>query len=136
MKDRLRTAHRHAERGITLVEVLVALLLFAVGTLALASLIPTGTKSVSSSGEHTRASELAAWKIEQLLDTPYNHPDLDAGVHNDVGNPFPGSYHVSWNVELNQPFTACKRLTVTVRWPLSGSSNLVRIVGVRPQSSL
>jgi type IV pilus assembly protein PilV len=133
MTDRL---HRPRDaRGVTLIEVLVALLLFAVGMLALASLIPAGTKSVSKSGEQTRASELAAQTVEALLDTPYGDGDLTAGTHQHPGNPHPGSYYVSWMVEDDQPLASCKRITVYVRWPTSTSTRFVRLTGVSPESS-
>lgn len=135
MTDRLRTPRPRDPRGVTLIEVLVALTLFAIGTLALASLIPAGTKSVSNSGEQTRASELAAQTIEVLLDTPYGDGNLTAGTHNDPDNPHPGSYFVSWVVQDDQPIASCKRITVIVRWPTATSTRFVRLIGVSPESS-
>lgn len=131
---RSRPGARNA-RGFTLIEVMVALVVFAVGVLSLAMLIPLGTKGISRSGETTRASELSVATMEKLLATPYTDDDLTAGTHIDTGNPYNGSYHVTWVVENNQPITSCKRITVRVRWPVSTSPVNVSLVGVKPESS-
>jgi type IV pilus modification protein PilV len=102
------------ESGITLIEVLVAILVFTIGVLGLASVVPMGMKRVTTSAGDTRASELASERCEQILTTPYDDPDLDAGTHNDPGNPRDGRYNISWSVEVDQPLTSCKRVTVTV----------------------
>jgi Tfp pilus assembly protein PilV len=113
---------------------MMALVVLAVGILALVTLIPLGTKKISNSASRTRASELAAAKAERLLSTPYADPDLVAGGHNDDSNPYDTQYFVTWNVEDNQPIAACKRITVVVRWPSSVSPLSARVVVVTPQA--
>lgn len=136
----MHRGHRHPPRrrgraaGFSLVEVAVALIIFAIGFLSLAALIPLGTKGVSKSGESTRASEIASATMERLLSTPYSDPDLGSGAHADPSNPYPGDYHVTWNVEEDQPEASCKRITVRVRWPLSSSTTMVRMVGVKTEA--
>jgi type IV pilus assembly protein PilV len=134
MDMRSRPGARGA-RGFTLIEVMVALVVFAVGVLSLAMLIPLGTKGISRSGETTRASELSVAAMEKLLATPYDDDDLTAGTHTDTANPYNGSYYITWVVEVDQPITSCKRITVRVRWPMSNSATNVRLVGVKPASS-
>ncbi len=124
---------RHT-RGFTLIEVMVALVVFAVGVLSLAMLIPLGTKGISRSGETTRASELSVATMERLLASPYSDTDLSSGTHTDGANPYNGSYFVTWVIEDNQPITDCKRITVRVRWPISASPINVSLVGVKPAS--
>jgi len=121
-------------RGFTLVEVMVALIVFAVGMLSLALLMPAGTRGIRRAGQNTRGSELAASSIERLLATPYGDPDLSLGAHNDTGNPYDSKYFVSWAVDTGQPITNCKRITVTVCWPTATSTTNVRLVGVKPLS--
>ena len=41
---------------------------------------------------------------------------------------------MTWNVEDNAPVSGCKRITITVRWPLATSTTRVRLVGVASSS--
>lgn len=100
--------------GFTLIEVMVALVIFAVGVLSLALVVPSATKRVTKAGIQTRASSLAAERAETLLTTPYSHGDLTAGTHTDPANPVDGSYYVRWRVTNNAPITGCKRVVVSV----------------------
>jgi len=113
--------------------VLVAVVVFTVGALGLGAVIPMGVNRVSDSASDTRASALAASRCETILETPYDDPDLDPGNHVDPANPYEGLYNVEWNVEDNQPLTACKRVTVVVRHS-SRNNTLGRLVVVVPRS--
>jgi type IV pilus assembly protein PilV len=128
---RLRT---HCAKGFTLVETMIALVVLSLGVLALASLMPMGTKKISNSASRTRASELAATLAERLLSTPYADSALVAGSHTDDESPYEGQYYLSWSVEDDQPISACKRVTVYARWPTSTSSQNARVVVVTPRA--
>jgi prepilin-type N-terminal cleavage/methylation domain-containing protein len=121
-------------RGFTLIEVLVALIVFAVGALALAVCIPLGTNKIGKAGQQTRASTLASERAEALLMTPYGHGDLTAGTHDDPANPQDGIYYVRWVVEDNQPITRCKRVTVKVARGAAGNTPQAQVVIVNPES--
>jgi hypothetical protein len=127
-----RDSRRRGRSALLALKIAVVLVVLAGGTLALASYAP---KQALRAEDHTHASEIAASTVERLLHTPYDNPDLGAGNHSDAANPHPGDYYVSWSVEDNQPISLCKRITVTVRWPLSTSSNSVRLVAVTPESN-
>jgi type IV pilus assembly protein PilV len=118
MNPRHRIRHsplaRHRAAGFTLIEVMVALMVFAVGVLSLSLVVPMATKRVTNAGIQTRASSLAAERAETLLTTPYDHGDLTAGPHTDAANPVDGSYYIKWVVTDGQPISGCKRVTVTV----------------------
>lgn len=122
------------EAGVTLIEVVVAVVVITVGVLALGAAIPTGIHKVTDSESETRGSGLASERSEKLLITPYDHEDLDAGAHTDDTNPHDGLYNVAWNVEVDQPVTDCKRVTVTVSRASNGRS-LSKIVIVVPRSN-
>lgn len=122
-----------AESGISLIEVMVAVVVITVGILALGAAIPTGIHKVTDSESDTRASAFGSERCEQLLITPYDHEDLAAGPHEDDQNPHNGLYDVLWSVEDNQPVTDCKRVTVTVE-RASSSKVLARLVIVVPKS--
>ncbi len=105
---------RTRESGFTLIEILVALVIFAVGVLSLALVVPSATKRVTNAGIQTRASALAAERAETLLTTPYSHDDLLAGLHLDPANPVDSTYYVRWMVKDDAPIAGCKRVVVSV----------------------
>lgn len=107
----LRRAAPHA--GFTLIEVMIALVVFAIGVLGLAITIPLGSKRIVTAGQQTRGSAMAAEQAEGLLEMPYGAGDLTAGTHDHAGNPLPGNYYVRWVVTDDQPVTGCKRIVVT-----------------------
>jgi Tfp pilus assembly protein PilV len=114
---------------------MVALLVFAVGALSLAILMPMGTRKIMAAGNQTEASGACATAAERLLATPYNDPLLDPGAHtDDANNPYPGRVYVDWNVEAEQPVPDCKRVTVNAHWPNAASPLQVRLVIVVPLS--
>jgi type IV pilus modification protein PilV len=115
------------DRGFTLIEVLMALAVFGIGVLGLALVIPLGAKKSTSASQQSRASQLAAARAEQLLATAYNDDDLTAGLHVDPGNPYNSQYHVEWDVEVDQPITACKRITINVRRPNANSPVVAKL---------
>jgi Tfp pilus assembly protein PilV len=122
------------ESGLSLAEVLVALVVFTIGALGLAGVIPLGMNRVTDSNSDTVASTLAAERCEALLATPYDDETLDAGDHTDPGNPYEGHYNVSWTVEVDEPRPECKRVTVRVQ---RGTGRvLVRLAIVVPHTGV
>ena len=138
MSDARSNATRAAglnDRGFTMMEIMMALIVIAIGVFSLTALIPAGTRSNAKSGQQTRGSELASITMERLLATPFTDPDLDAGSHSDTANPYPGGYYVTWDVEFDQPIDNCKRITATTRWPTASSNTRVVLVGVNPRAN-
>lgn len=130
-----RTLPRNAsnDRGFSLVELMIALMVFAIGILTLAAVIPMGIRKTNSASQQTTSSELATLKAEEVLITPFSDADLTAGIHDDPGNPRNGKYYVRWTVEDDQPVTNCKRVTVSVHMNAVTASPTAKVVVVRPQ---
>jgi prepilin-type N-terminal cleavage/methylation domain-containing protein len=124
----------HKIRGFTLIEVMVALIIFAIGLLALALCVPMATKRVVKAGSQTRASSLASEAAEELLTIPYGDGDLTAGTHDDTANPHESVYYVRWVVEDNVPSPNCKRVTVKVARNSASRPAEAQIVIVTTQS--
>ena len=106
--------HDRPTAGFTLIEVLIALTVFATGMLAMALTIPMATDRVLSAGTQTRASSIGSETAEELLTEPYGSSTISEGTHDDPANPHDGLYHVRWVVEDDAPRDGCKRITVTV----------------------
>lgn len=99
-----------AAEGFSLIEVMFALTFLAVGILAVASMIPAGTRGVSESRTITSGLMAAQLKLEELRGTPYS--SLPAGSHADTVSVFART----WTVTDSIPTAGCKRVLVTSSW--------------------
>jgi len=90
-------------QGLTLIEVLIAAAILAVGLLALVSAFPIGYVDVTASGGQSRATSYAQAMMEQLKNQPFpaafpvngaDVPDITPGV-DDV------QYNRSWRICLD-----------------------------------
>ena len=100
------------EDGFTLIEVLIALTIFAVGLLAVASMQTSAIRMNSTAGKLTHLSTWGTDKIEELSALSYSDSLLDS-----AGNPHQElleDYTISWTVIDNNPVTNTKNITVTV----------------------
>ena len=100
------------ENGFTLIEVLIALTIFAVGLLAVAALQTSAIKMNSTSNKLTNLSTLAMDQIEKLSALPYADPAFDP-----AGNPYQNTmdnYTVSYSVTPNSPVPNIMTIQVTV----------------------
>ena len=100
------------ESGYTIIEVLIALTIFAVGLLAVASMQTAAVRMNSTTDKLTNLTTWGMDKIEELSALPYSDPLLDSAV-----NPYQeqlGDYTISWTVVKNDPIKDTKHITVTV----------------------
>ena len=114
------------ENGFTLIEVLIALTIFAVGLLAVAALQTSAIKMNSTSNKLTNLSTLAMDQIEKLSALPYADPAFDP-----AGNPYQNTmdnYTVSYSVTPNSPVPNIMTIQVTV----SGRGKTENITFIKP----
>ena len=100
------------EDGFTLIEVLIAITIFAVGLLGVAAMQTSAIKVNSTAGKLTNLSTWGMDKIEELSALPYSDPLLDS-----AGNPhqeISGDYTISWTVIDDNPATSIKNITIMV----------------------
>jgi len=98
----------HKEKGFTLVEILIAMTIFAIGILGVASMQVWGLRGNASAVWHTQAATFAADRIEKLMMVDYD--DLVNGSETQ------GDYTISWTVTTNNPINNTATLTVNVQW--------------------
>ena len=98
------------DQGFSLLEVLFALTFLAVGIMAVASMIPAGTRGVSQSRVLTTGLMATQVKMEELKGTPFQ--SLAAGTFTDTTSVFTRT----WTVADSVPMAGCKKLTVTSQW--------------------
>ena len=103
------------ENGFTMIEILIAISIFAVGMLAVASMQVSGIHGNSTANALTGAAAWAADSLETLLVRPYDHIDLDP-----AGNPHSGGtqgrYTIVWNVTENDLMPNTKTISVSVSY--------------------
>jgi type II secretory pathway pseudopilin PulG len=78
---------RRRESGLTLIELLVALGLLSFVLLAIAPLFIMSMKSNFSANEYTSIHVLARDRLEQLMNLPFNDPQVTPGVKANDQNP-------------------------------------------------
>ena len=101
-------------KGFTLTEVLIGLVILAVGILALAAMQITSTKGGSFSNHLTQATVFAQDKLEYLKNLSYGDSHLSYGQHDEgilSGTIFSRQYHI-----VEDAGNSMKTITVTVQW--------------------
>ena len=74
------------ERGFTLIEVLIGLIILAIGILAVAGMQITSIRGTSFSNSLTQASVIAQDRLEFIKSLPLNDARLDTGTYPDPPN--------------------------------------------------
>lgn len=114
-RDLARTNGKNNQEGFTLIEVLIAMAIFAIGILSLAGLQVTYIGGNASAQMQTEATALGAQVIENLKSLPFDAPELDPAVSpHQLPAGSIGPYDVSWIVADNTPVNNAKTINVTV----------------------
>ena len=116
------------EAGFTLVEAMVALVIFGVGTIALLSLAPRATQFTARGQQVTKAAQLAQAKVEELRALPSTDAWLAAGTHVDDANPLDGVYRRQWIVTADDPIQGMSRVEVRVAYPTVSADSVAALV--------
>ena len=101
-----------SERGSSLVESLVALVIIQLGLLAVAPLFVMGTRVMAGAGTMGTVGAAAVARMERLRALPFADPNLAAGSHTDNTVP---DVAVTWTVTDDANPVYFKRITVTAR---------------------
>jgi type IV pilus assembly protein PilV len=124
------------ERGFTLVEVMVAIILTAVGIIGIGALYMTETRAAGYSRHTTEAATLAEDKLEQLFRVPsgcapvpctFNGAEtgpIDSVAQTGTG----GIFTRTWTVSTTSPTQTYWDLVVTVQWVETDPANPKSVV--------
>ncbi len=111
-------------KGFTLMEILVVVLILAIVALGIMALLPSGYHQITTAGRMSAMNHLGYEKLDQLKALGFSHADLTAGPHPpdalkrlDADPDFKG-YSLTWNVADGDPFAGVKRVTVEVGYML------------------
>lgn len=110
------------EKGFTLIEVLIGLIILAIGILAIAGMQITSIRGTSFSNSLSQASVLAQNRLEFLKGLPLNDNRLDTNNYpNDINvEVFTGGYQAARNANPNYV-----QITYTVSWVEKGMPHSV-----------
>jgi len=124
------------ERGVTLVELLAALVVISIGVLALVRLFPTAERNQLEDRMLTSANLYAQEKVEFLQTKMWVDPEMTIGRHpagtatEDLGAS--GKWHRFYVVsQMAAPLDNLKKITVTVSWNFMGSRSVTATTYVR-----
>jgi prepilin-type N-terminal cleavage/methylation domain-containing protein len=125
-------AHRidhDAERGTSLIELMIALVVLSLGILAVAQLFPAGTRGQVKDRMMTAGTYYAQEKLESLNRITWSDAVLTVGRHplgmatEDLGPT--GKWHRYYDVSiLPAPLDDLKKVTVTVTWTFMGARSV------------
>ncbi|MCD6332035.1 MAG: prepilin-type N-terminal cleavage/methylation domain-containing protein [Bacteroidales bacterium] len=96
------------EKGFTLIEVMIAMGVFAIGILAVASMQITASQGNRSARLQTEAVTRASECMENLVNQGYS--DITDGSDTQ------GEINLSWTVADDTPITDIRTVTVTATW--------------------
>ncbi len=110
----------HNQKGFTLVEIMVAISIIAIGLLGLVSVTVMVIKGNTFSKTMTTATTLANDKMEQLKKTGYASLASGADTAQSI-------YTRTWTVTQDSPAAGMKTVVVTVQWTWEGVAHNVTV---------
>ena len=116
-----------SERGIGLIEILIAMVLFGIGLSFAMRTLPDSNVIMTRGRNITKATQFAQEKIEQLMAVPYGDADLAAGTHNDPDNPIDRIFTRTWTVTDDAPLQSMKTVDVTVTFHTGNPDSTVTV---------
>ena len=125
--DMKKIRKKNDNQGFTLIEVLIAVSVFAIGFLAVAAMQITANKSTRRSVEFTEATAIASDRMERLMALPYTDGQLLPGNYTDQQGKYDIRYQVAFSDAIITGTTTldAKTINLSVRWDraLSGGSS-------------
>ena len=126
---------RSPERGTSLAELMIALVVLSIGLLAVAQLFPAGSRGQVQDRMLTTASYYAQEKVEQLVNVAWSDDSLAVGRHPtgtatvSLGS---GQWHRYYQVDqMDPPLDNLKKVTVNVSWTFQGARSVTATTYVR-----
>lgn len=110
-------------KGFTLLEVLIAIVIFTVGIVTIVGLFSTGLVGSTDAENTTIAMNLAQRRMEEIRNL-----DFDTGIVNENKAEVSGFSGFQRKVAVTEPQTDLKQVTVTVYWTSKGGEPNVSLV--------
>ena len=121
---RRRVKGLQQRRGFTILEMMLALMLFAIGTSIVMDLLHRGQAGASDGENVLVATHLAQQRLEELGATAYSSLANESKAS--ISNPS-GFSQFSRDVTVTTPYTNLKQIVVTVYWNAPGGETNVTL---------
>ena len=120
---------KSSEKGFTLIEIMIALAIFSVGILGVASMQILSVNYNIHARRTSEATTCGVERMETLMTFPYDDANLDPATnpHTDAR----GIYNITWNITDN---TDNKTINMTVSWTVKGATRNVQLNYVKPKN--
>jgi prepilin-type N-terminal cleavage/methylation domain-containing protein len=125
-----------AERGTSLIELMIALVVLALGILAVGQLFPAGSRSQLQDRMMSSGSNYAQEQLETLRGLSWSDAALSVGRHpagtaTEALGPT-GQWHRYYEVsQLASPLDNLKKVAVTVNWTFMGARKATAVTYLR-----
>ena len=116
-----------SEKGIGLIEILIAIVLFGIGVSLALRTLPESNVAMTRGRNITTATNFAQEKVEELMSIPFSNTDLNSGTHPDPDNPIDRTFTRSWTVTDDSPVAGMKTVAVTVSYETANNDSTVTL---------
>lgn len=141
----MKHQQKHNDAGFSLIEVMIALLVFAIGVLGLAQLQSTAINGNAKAEGITEAAVAGSDLLEQMLSWDYDDSQLDSSNDSDTytlsgGATYTvdghqtdpsGLFDIYWDVTDASPVTDSKTIDITVIWQSKGEQKTLSLSTVK-----
>ncbi len=132
----MKDGFAEGEAGLSVIETLVAFLIFAVGILAVMTMFSESQRLMGEAEQRRAALELARQRLEQKLGSPYHELTTAHGLEVLENGRIRGEDERdgivrTWTVERAQPEEGIVLIRVTTRWTQRGQERSMTLVGLK-----
>ena len=110
---------KRAQSGFSLIEVLVAMVIFAIVSLAISSLMVNSMAQISKNALASEAISLAQRQMEDLRNISF--ADIQNNSYSASSSKGNTTFTVSWVVADNTPAAGAKKINLSVNWLHKGA---------------
>ncbi|HOS97137.1 MAG TPA: prepilin-type N-terminal cleavage/methylation domain-containing protein [Deltaproteobacteria bacterium] len=121
-----KAPEKNASAGFTLIELVIAIVVFAVGIVGVLKMHQASVQANNFSMQLTEAVNAAEDQKEALRGLPFEHTSMTIGTHGTTGVTLRNiTYNVSYRVEQTPgTFSQGRTVTLTVTWQERGIPHL------------
>lgn len=112
-----------SQKGFTILEVMIAMAIFAIGILGVAKMQIKSTTGNTTARTITEGTTVAVDRVERLISLPYSDAALTqnpspAALYSDtiVGSSSGETYTLSWRIINDNPIINTKQIAMNVTW--------------------